>query len=132
MALLGGEIDIMVNDLAPVLAHMKAGRLRALAVANAQRSALIADIPTFAEAGLPGVESASWAGLVAPLHTPKPVIARLSGDLAKLLASNDYRDRLANVGMEPLTSSPQQFATYMRAEMARWSKVAKTGNVQLD
>ena len=87
VALLAGEVDTMVNDLAPVLTHMKAGRLKALAVASPQRSALIPDIMTFAEAGLPGVESASWAGLVAPLGTPKPVIARLSGDLAKLLAS---------------------------------------------
>lgn len=132
VALLAGEVDMMVNDLAPVLTHMKAGRLKALAVASPQRSALIADVPTFAEAGLPGVESASWAGLVAPLGTPKPVIARLSADLSKLLASAQYRDRLANVGMEPMSATPQQFAAYMRAEMARWSKVAKAGNVRLD
>lgn len=131
VALLSGEIDLMVNDLAPVLAHMKAGLLKALAVADAQRSALIQDIPTFAEAGLPGVESASWAGLVAPLHTPKAVISRLSSVLSKIVASAEYRDRLANSGMEPMSSSPQQFGAYMRSEMTRWSKVAKAGNVQL-
>ncbi|MCE9640602.1 MAG: tripartite tricarboxylate transporter substrate binding protein [Betaproteobacteria bacterium] len=129
---LAGEHDMMVNDLAPVLVHMKSGRLRALAVAGAQRSALVPEIPTFAEAGLPGVESASWCGLVAPLHTPKAVIARLSADLSKIVASTEYRDRLAGGGMEPMSSTPQQFAAYMRAEMARWSKVAKAANVQLD
>ena len=132
VALLGGEVDMMVNDLAPVLVHMKSGRLRALAVAGAQRSALVPELPTFAEAGLPGVESASWCGLVAPLHTPKAVIARLSADLSKIVAGTEYRDRLANAGMEPMSSTPQQFAAYMRAEMARWSKVAKAANVQLD
>lgn len=132
VALLAGEVDTMVNDLAPVLTHMKAGRLKALAVASPQRSALIPDVMTFAEAGLPGVESASWAGLVAPLGTPKPVIARLSGDLSKLLASAQYRERLASVGMEPMSATPQQFAAYMRSEMARWAKVAKAGNVRLD
>ncbi|MCX7135809.1 MAG: tripartite tricarboxylate transporter substrate binding protein [Proteobacteria bacterium] len=132
VALLGGEVDMMVNDLAPVLVHMKSGRLRALAVAGAQRSALLPELQTFAEAGLPGVESASWCGLVAPLKTPQPVIARLSADLAKIVASPEYRDRLANVGMEPMSSTSQQFAAYMRSEMARWSKVAKAANVQLD
>ncbi len=132
VALLGGEIDMMVNDLAPVVAHMKAGRLRALAVADAKRSALVQDIPTFSEAGLPGVESASWAGLAAPLGTPKAVISRLSSDLSKIVASAEYRDRLAGAGMEPMSSTPQQFAAYMRLEMARWAKVAKAGNVQLN
>lgn len=132
VALLGGEVDMMVNDLAPVLAHMKAGRLRALAVADTQRSALMQEIPTFAEAGLPGVESASWAGLVAPLNTPKAMISRLSRDLSKIVASTEYRDRLAGAGMEPMSSTPQQFAAYMRSEQARWSKVAKAGNVQLN
>jgi len=132
VALLGGEIDMMVNDLAPVLSHMKAGRLKVLAVASAQRSALIPEVMTFAEAGLPGVESASWAGLVAPLGTSKPIISKLSTELSKILASSQYRERLATVGMEPLSSTPQQFASYMREEMERWSKVAKAGNVRMD
>jgi len=132
IAMLSGDVDLMINDLPPVLAHIRTGRLKALAAASAQRSALVPDIPTFAEAGLPGAESASWFGMLVPAGTPAPVVAKINSDLGKVLRSADYKDRLTSVGMEPAFGTPAEFSAYVRQEMAKWAKVAKAANIRIE
>ena len=132
IAMLGGEIDLMVNDLPPVLTHFRSGRLKAIAAAMKQRSSLIPDIPTMAESGVQGAESASWFGMLVPAGTPARVVAKINADLGAVLRSADYRERLAQVGMEPVFGSSDEFTRFVREENAKWAKVAKAANVQLD
>ena len=132
LAMLSGDVDLMLNDLPPVLSHIKSGRLKAIAAAMKQRSNLIPDIPTMAEAGVQGAESASWFGMLVPAGTPAPIVARINSGLGSVLRSADYRDRLALVGMEPVFGTSAEFTQYVREEHAKWARVAKAAGVKLD
>jgi len=132
IAMLAGDVDLMVNDLPPVLTHIRAGKLKAIAAAMKQRSSLIPDIPTMAESGVQGAESASWFGMLVPAGTPAPVVAKINADLGAVLRSTDYRERLALVGMEPVFGTSAEFTRFVREEHAKWAKVAKAANVRLD
>ena len=132
VAMLAGEVDMMVNDPGPLLPHIKSGRLRALAVASDRRSALLPELPTLAEAGISGVESSSWAGLATPVKTPRAVITTISQSLTRILNSADYKARLASLGMEPLILTPDQTRAFIKSELDKWSKVARAAGVQLD
>ena len=132
VAMLAGEVDLMVNDPGPLLPHIKSGRLRALAVASDRRSALLPELPTLAETGIPGVESSSWAGLATPAKTPRAVIATISKALSTMLNSPDYKARLAGLGMEPLILTPEQTRAFIKSEIDKWSKIARAANVQLE
>ena len=131
-AMLAGEVDLMVNDPGPVLAHLKAGRLRALAVAQPKRTALLPTVPTFAEAGLPGVESSSWAGVAVAAKTPAAIVKRIHDTLNKVTGAADYVERLAEFGMEPLPLSTPEAADFVKRELARWTEVARAAKVRLD
>lgn len=123
-ALLGGEASVAFGDPAIVWPEVKAGRLRALAVTGATRSSAMPDLPTIAEAGVPGYEIATKYGVLAPAGTPKEIVSRLNAEIMKVLATPDVRERLLQQGADPAGSSPEQFAAQIKGEMTKWAKVA--------
>jgi tripartite-type tricarboxylate transporter receptor subunit TctC len=123
--LLGGQIDIMFDNMPSAIQHVRAGRLRPLAVTTARRSPELPDVPTVAEAGVPGYEATSWFGMFAPAGTPAPVVARLNAALAKVLAQPEVKKKLAEQGAEAYSEKPEAFAEFMRKETAKWGKVVK-------
>jgi len=130
--LLGGQIQLMFSDAPSVMPHIKAGKLRVLAVANAQPSELLPGVPTIAEAGVPGFEAYSWAGFVAPAGTPKDIVARLSADIGRVLALPDVKQRLLEAGAEARPTTSDEFGKLLNAEIAKWGKVVKAANIQAD
>ena len=133
VALMAGEVQLMINDLPPAIGPIKAGRLKALAIADVKRTSLLPDVPTFAEAGLPGYESLSWFGLLVPAHTPKPVIAKLNALTVAILRSDkELTERFLALGVEPTASTPEQLAQYSREEARKWSAVIKKANIKLE
>jgi tripartite-type tricarboxylate transporter receptor subunit TctC len=130
--LLGGRVNVTMNSIGPVLAHVKAGRLRALGVAGAKRSPQLPDVPTITEAGVPGYESGSWLGLLAPAKTPPKIIARLNEVTVKAVRSPGPRGRLEELGAEPVGSSPEEFARLIRREWESNAKIVKLAGVRVD
>ncbi len=126
-----GQVS-MTFDLATVLPHVKTGRLRPIAVANRARATALPDVPTIAEAGVPGYEASAWYGLFAPAGTPRETIARINADVVKALARADVKERLIGLGAEPGGNSPEEFAAFIAAEVTKWSKVVKEANIRLD
>jgi tripartite-type tricarboxylate transporter receptor subunit TctC len=130
--LLGGQADLMFDNLPPSLPHIKSGRLHALAVTTARRSAAMPDLPTMAEAGVPGYESGSWFGVLAPAGTPKDIVNRLNAEIVKALAVPEIRERLQAQGAEPVGNTPEQFAAFIRSEITKWAKVVKDSGAKID
>ncbi|MGZ5064822.1 MAG: tripartite tricarboxylate transporter substrate binding protein [Usitatibacter sp.] len=130
--LLGGQVHVMFDNAPNVLPQVKAGRLRALAQTGASRSAVAPDIPTVAEAGVPGYELTVWFGLVAPAGTPREVVGKLNAEVLKILAMPDVRERFLAQGVEPLGSTPEEFRDHIRAQMAKWGKVVRDAGVQAE
>jgi len=130
--LVGGRVQIMFDAAPSLIAHVRAGKLRVLAAASAERNRLLPEVPTFAELGHPRVAVSLWYGLLAPAATPAPIVARLNGEVTKILQSADVRERLAAQGAEPMPGTPQAFASFMREEMAKWAPVVKQAGVKLD
>lgn len=130
--LLAGRVSVTMNSIAPVLAHIKAGRLQPLGVAGAKRSPLLPNVPTLIEAGLPGFEAGSWLGLLAPARTPKPIIARLNEVMVKVVSGPETRSRIEALGAEPAGSSPAEFAAMIRREYELHAKVVKLAGVKVD
>ena len=130
-ALIGGEVSLMFNNLLTALPHVKAGRLRALAVTSAERSPAAPEIPTMAESGLPGYDVSTWYGLLVPTGTPKEIVAKLNAELVRILNLTDVKERLGNV-VELTPSTPDQFAAHIRQEMVRWAKVVKQSGARAD
>jgi tripartite-type tricarboxylate transporter receptor subunit TctC len=129
--LMAGRVPVMVSTLPSAVPQIKAGKVRALAVTSAKRSAAMPELPTVAEAaGLAGYEASTWQGFVLPAATPKPVVQRLAGETAKVVAMNDVRDRLRDQGYEPVGSSPAAFGAYIKAELAKWTKVIRNANIK--
>ena len=131
-AVLAGEVDMAVADPLAVLAHVKAGTLRALAVTSATRSKFIPDLPTVAESGVPGYDASSLAGLVVPKGTPSAIVDRLHKAFAQALKAPDIANRLASQLYEPSGAGPAEFAALMAKEDARWAGLIKQLNIQLD
>ncbi|HWM31463.1 MAG TPA: tripartite tricarboxylate transporter substrate binding protein [Methyloceanibacter sp.] len=130
--LLGGRISAMFPDIASGLPQIRAGKLRALAVASEKRVAALPDLPTIGESGYPGFEAWAWQGFVAPAKTPRAVIDRLNAEFVKVTADPAIRQKLSESGFELQTSTPEQFAAYMKAEIAKWAKVIRESNITLD
>lgn len=130
--LLGGQVDALFFTVPTVLPHVKSGRLKALAVAGPQRSSALPDVPTMAEAGMPGVDASPWFGLVAPAATPRPVVERLATELAQAWDDDDVRTRLRNAGAEPLKANPAAFAAVLQADTARWAAAVKRSGATVD
>jgi len=128
-AILSGEVDLTYENSLIIVPHIKSGKVRALGVTSAQRSKLLPDLPSVAEA-LPGYGASGWYGLVAPAATPKDVLARLNAEAVKALRSPDVAERLSGQGAEPAPGSPGDFAAFIRAEIDKWSKVVKAANMK--
>jgi tripartite-type tricarboxylate transporter receptor subunit TctC len=128
--LLAGQIPLMFANLSAVMGNLKAGTVRALAVTGAHRSPSAPDIPTVAEAALPGFEAETWWGIVAPAGTPHAVLAKLNAAARKALADDDTKKRFADLGMTNGGSSPEELDAYIKSEIAKWSKVIKDANIQ--
>ena len=130
--LVGGQIQAMFSGMSSTLPHVKAGKLRALAVTSAKRSPAVPDVPTIAESGFPGFEATAWYGMLAAARTPKPIVARLHSETVKALALPDVRQRLESVGFEIVGGTPDEFAAYIRSEIAKWAKVVQASGVKLE
>ena len=130
--LLAGRIDIMIDTELFALPHIREGRVRALAVTTAQRTALQPELPSLAESGLTGFNAAAWLGLVAPAGTPRPIIERLNRELHRILAEPATRERLSSLGAQVMTSTPDDFLAFMRSEYVKWGNAVRENNVKLD
>jgi tripartite-type tricarboxylate transporter receptor subunit TctC len=127
VSVVSGEAQMLFVTVPPALPHVKSGRVRVLALTGAKRIAALPDVPTIAEAGIPGFEISLWVGVLAPAGTPESVVTRLHGEIVRALAVPDVRERIAGLGAEVVGSTPQELDRYIRAEIARWSKVIKPG-----
>ena len=123
--LVGGHVMVAFNTLPPAIGNIQAGKLRAIAVGSPQRMAAIPEVPTIAEAGLPGLEIVQYYGLVAPAGTPQPVIDRLNKELRKIVTSDDMKKRLLDAGGDPLPSTPQEYAQNIQREEGKWQALIK-------
>jgi tripartite-type tricarboxylate transporter receptor subunit TctC len=128
--LLGGNIHLIFATAASSIGHIKAGKIRALAVTTLQRSALVPDLPTVAEAGVPGFEANNWNGFLVPAKTPRPIIARLNKELTAVLNSPDIKEALFKQGLDAAPGTPEEFGAYMRSEMAKWAKVIAAAGIK--
>lgn len=128
--LLGGNIHLIFATAASSIGHIKAGKIRALAVTTSQRSALVPDLPTVAEAGVPGFEANNWNGFLVPAKTPRPIINRLNKELTAVLNSPDIKETLFKQGLDAAPGTPEEFGAYMRSEMAKWAKVIKAAGIK--
>ena len=128
--LLSGQVSVMFDAIASVLPHVKTGRLRMLAVCGAKRSPLLPEVPTLAEAGVPGYAMASWGGVLAPAKTPKPVIAKLHDDIVAALNEPEIRQRLADLGAEVIGNTPEQFQELLNSETARYATLIRAAGIQ--
>jgi tripartite-type tricarboxylate transporter receptor subunit TctC len=128
--LVGGHIKVMISGMASTLPHVKSGKLRGIATTGAKRTPATPDLPTIAESGFPGFEATSWFGVLAPAATPRPVVARLNKDIIRALQDPAVAKRLADVGFEITTGTPEQFAAYIQSEIKKWAKVVKASGAK--
>jgi tripartite-type tricarboxylate transporter receptor subunit TctC len=128
--LLAGQISMSFGDIPTALPHIRAGKLRSLAVTGAKRSPLLPDVPTIAEQGLPGFDVSAWFGVFTTAGTPRPVVDRLNAEIVRILNLPDVREKLLAIGMEPVTNSPDQFAAYVQSEIAKWAQVVKASGAK--
>ncbi len=130
--LLGGRVQLMFIPLVPVLPHVQAGRLRAVAVTSATRSRIMPNLPTIAEAGIPGYEFAGWYGIVAPPRTPPDLIRKLHAEIMSVLQGTEVKERLLAEDMDPANVTPAQFDDARKAELAKWSKIVQQLGLKFD
>lgn len=130
--LLGGQITMSFDTITPVLAHIKAGKLRALAVTTNRRSPALPDVPTLDEAGLKGFNLGTWFGLLAPAATPKDVVLRLNAELVKIINSPDFRKKMADIGAEPVGDTPEQMARQIKDDTERFARLVRDARVTIE
>jgi len=130
--LLGGQTAIMFDNMPSVIGHVRAGKLRPIAVTTPQRSRALPDVPTIAESGVPGYSATSWFGLLAPAATPAPVVAKLNASILKALADPEVKKKFAEQGAEPHGEKPEQFAEFIRSETAKWGQTVKASGATAD
>jgi tripartite-type tricarboxylate transporter receptor subunit TctC len=130
--LVAGHVQMMFGTMLAAVPQVRNGKIRALAVTGPKRSVAVPDVPTFAEAGLPGYDASSWNGIVVPAGTPQPVVAKLSADLVKILHTPNVLERLESDGPIPIGNTPEQFLAFVKAEQAKWSRVVREAHVRID
>ena len=130
--LIAGQVQLMFDNLPSSLAQIKAGKLRAIAVTTLKRSPALPDVPTIAESGLPGYDASSWFGMHAPAGTPKDIIAKIHGVVAKSLQTPQMIERLSSQGAEAVGNTPEEFTEFVRVEIAKWAKVVKASGARVD
>ena len=131
-AVIGGQVDLSFANITAILPHVRAGRVKALGITSIKRSSAASDIPTIAEAGLAGYDFTSWFGVLAPAGTPRAIIGRLNVEIARILNLPEIKGRLATDGTELVTSTPGEFADYLKSESRKWAKVLKEAGIKPD
>jgi len=131
-AVMGGQVEMMFDAITVMSKLAEAGKVRAIASSGSTRSAVMPDIPTVSEAGVPGYEATIWLGIMAPAGTPKPIVDRLNAEIAKIANSPDVKEDWAKQGAVPMTMTPEQFDQYMRADIEKWAKVVKVSGAKVD
>ena len=127
-----GEISLAILNLPPALPHVRSGKLKALGVSTARRSAAVPDLPTIAEAGLPGYEATAWYGVLAPAGTPREIVMKLNGEIVNSLRTSEMKKRITADGGEVVGSTPEEFAAVMKADIAKWVRVVKASGASID
>ncbi len=130
--LLAGQVQSMLGAPLAVIPHIRSGKIRALAVTGQKRSLAAPSVPTFAEAGLPGYDASTWNGIMVPASTPRAIIERLHSDIVKILRAPGNQERLATDGSIAIASTPEEFASFINAEHAKWSKVVRDANIRIE
>jgi tripartite-type tricarboxylate transporter receptor subunit TctC len=130
--LIGGQVQLMFDNFASASTQVRASRVRALAVTTARRSALAPDLPTIAESGLPGFDISTWFGIFVPAGTPRDIVERLHAEFTRALAAPDVREKMLNLGAEPVGNRPEEFAAYIRAEAEKYGRVIKSSGARAD
>jgi len=129
--LMGGQVHMLFANPAASIAHVKSGKLRALAMSGDKRSVIMPEVPTVAEAAIPGFEASTWWGILAPARTPDALIAKLNAELARSLTQSDALNRIAALGADVVGGPPQKLADHLRAEIPKWGRVVRAGNIKL-
>ena len=132
LALVAGEVQLGFNNILSVLPHVNSGRLKAIAVTSAKRASAVPNLPTVAEAGVPGYEATSWNGIFAPAKTPRPIIDKVHAEVVKILNTPDVREKLMAAGSDPVGSTPEEFLVFVKSELARWGKVIRENNIRAE
>jgi tripartite-type tricarboxylate transporter receptor subunit TctC len=130
--LIGGQVNMSFDTITPVLPHIKAGKLKPLAVTTAKRSAALPNVPTLDEAGLKGFDLGTWFGVLAPAATPKDVVAKLNTEMVKIIKSPEFKQRMAEIGAEPIGNSSEEMARQIASDTAKYAKLVKSAKVTLD
>src|SRR5450755_1011167 len=130
--ILAGQTQALFPGLAAALPHIKAGKMKPLAVTGTRRHPLLPDVPTFDELGYKGFDGVQWYGIVGPANMPAPIVKQLNAEINKLLANPDLRERLSSEALEPMPMSPEQFGQYMRNDIDKWSRLAKARNIEIN
>lgn len=130
--LIGGQVQMMITGVVALMPHIKSGKLRGLGVTSAKRVAALPDLPTIAESGIPSFDVSSWFGVFLPGGTPKPIVANMNAEIRKILEVPEVRQRLISQGADPASNTPEEFAAYVKAEMAKWGKVVRDTGARAD
>lgn len=130
--LLGGQVDMSFDTIPPVISHIRAGKLRPLAVTTIKRSTALPDVPTLDEAGLKGFDLGTWFGVLAPAATPKEIIVRLNNEIVKIIRSPEFKQKMKEIGAEPIGNTPAQMATQIKDDTGRFAKLVKEANVKIE
>lgn len=129
--IMGGHIDCAFAPMPPAIPHIKSGRLKALAVSTSRRSAAMPDIPTMAEAGVPGYDATNAVGILAPAKTARQTVARLNGEIVRILGMREVRERLSSLGTDPAGGTPEEFRTFIESEIEKWARVVKSSGMEV-
>lgn len=132
VALISGEISFMFSSTGSLVGHVQAGKVRAIAVTGTRRFPELPEVPTVAESGIPGYSATGWYGLFAPAGTPRELVRRISTEAARAYTNPQAKERLAQIGMDPVGSTPEEFVSFLRTEIAKWSKVVKEANIRIE
>lgn len=132
VALISGEVQMMIGNVLTLLPHIQSGRIKAIAVTSRERSPSLPNLPTIAEAGVPGYEAMGWNGVFAPASTPRAIVDRLNSDIVRVLSMAEVRERLAAMGSTPVGGTPEQFGSYVKREIERWGRVIRDSGIKIN
>jgi tripartite-type tricarboxylate transporter receptor subunit TctC len=132
VALISGEIALILGEPASLVGHIKAAKVRAIAITSARRSPFLPELPTVAESGIAGYDVTSWNGMLAPAGTPPEIVKRLNGDYNRIITDSEMHKRMIANGYEPVGGPPEKFGEHIRAEIAKWGPVVKRANIKVD
>jgi tripartite-type tricarboxylate transporter receptor subunit TctC len=130
--LVAGHVQLVFSDALPAMQFIKSGRLRAICVTGSERSPTVPEIPTCAESGMPGLVAVNWWGVLLPVGTPKPIVQRFHADIVKVMKDADLKERFAQLGVDAVSSTPEEFAAFMRTEAVKYAKLIKDANIKVD